>query len=473
MARTAVCKRHISGRRRLREAAIGLALLAALVAASPAQASRKSIPYNDFPRGSGSTVQPQFVGVCAWGETSKFYNFVNGTSDIAGEGEESAVESGMSLWSQVSPVVLLEWAFAPAISIKWATGEHGDGAPFDGVGNTLAHSILPCERVLPGDVHFDDAETWTTSTRPEGGQPIDLTTASAHEVGHALGLDESCNPERSACTTEEREALMYPFYSGSHRYLGWDDIAGIQSLYGRRNGTFHLRDTNTAGSPNSSFLYQNLGDLPVAGDWNGDGTETIGIWRPSNKRYYVRNGNPFGEQIELAYGITGDVPITGDWNGDRRDTVAVFRPSTTTFYLKNRMSGAETDIFFRFGNAEDRPIVGDWNGDGVDSIGVYRPRTSTFYLRNTNSEGAADYTFAYGSFADLPVAGDWNGDGIDTVGHFTSEGSFALLTSNNFERASQILFAYGSLGGSPVTNARPVVGDWNGDRSATVGIYQN
>lgn len=47
-------------------------------------------------------------------------------------------------------------------------------------------------------------------------------TVAAHEFGHALGLDH----------TQVAGSLMLTSYSGSHRFLGYDDKAGIQSLYG-------------------------------------------------------------------------------------------------------------------------------------------------------------------------------------------------------------------------------------------------
>jgi predicted Zn-dependent protease len=45
---------------------------------------------------------------------------------------------------------------------------------------------------------------------------------AAHEIGHTLGLNHSDDPN----------ALMFPSYSEPHRFLGNDDIAGVQSVYG-------------------------------------------------------------------------------------------------------------------------------------------------------------------------------------------------------------------------------------------------
>jgi hypothetical protein len=72
-----------------------------------------------------------------------------------------------------------------------------------------------------GDAHFDEDETWTV-TIPPGAGTIDLVTVAAHEFGHSLGLGHSA----------VAGALMAPFYTGPHRAVEADDIAGITSLYG-------------------------------------------------------------------------------------------------------------------------------------------------------------------------------------------------------------------------------------------------
>ena len=38
-----------------------------------------------------------------------------------------------------------------------------------------------------------------------------------------------------------------------------------------------LKDRNQAGAPDRTFLYGQQGDLPVVGDWDGDGTASIGM----------------------------------------------------------------------------------------------------------------------------------------------------------------------------------------------------
>ncbi len=109
----------------------------------------------------------------------------------------------------------------PDIVIRFVTGNHGDGSPFDGPSGTFAHAFYPPPNggAIAGDTHLDDAETWSVNLPPSG---TDLVSVLAHEFGHALGLAHST----------VNGALMYPYYSGPHRYLHSDDVGGIQELYG-------------------------------------------------------------------------------------------------------------------------------------------------------------------------------------------------------------------------------------------------
>ena len=145
------------------------------------------------------------------------------------------------------------------------------------------------------------------------------------------------------------------------------------------------------------------------------GHDTVGIYRPSDNTFRLRNSNSAGtaDIPVFAYGIAGDIPITGDWNNDGVDTIGLYRPSDNTFYLRNSNSAGTADIpVFAYGIAGDIPITGDWNGDGVDTIGIRRD--IRFMLRNSNSAGTADIQiFDFANSNDIPVAGNWDGDKMD------------------------------------------------------------
>jgi hypothetical protein len=55
-----------------------------------------------------------------------------------------------------------------------------------------------------------------------------------------------------------------------------------------------MRNSNTDGIADFSFFYGNSGDVPFAGDWDGDDIDTMGLYRPSNGFIYLRNSNSTG-----------------------------------------------------------------------------------------------------------------------------------------------------------------------------------
>src|SRR4051812_23962658 len=66
---------------------------------------------------------------------------------------------------------------------------------------------------------------------------------------------------------------------------------------------------------------------------------TVGIYRPSTSWFYLRNSNSTGNvDASFVYGDPGDVAVVGDWDGDGGATVGIYRPSTSWFYLRNSNS---------------------------------------------------------------------------------------------------------------------------------------
>ncbi|MDT0677306.1 matrixin family metalloprotease [Autumnicola musiva] len=187
--------------------------------------NERIIQENDYP-------SLYFVPIgTTWNHRIITYFIDNGTNDIAGDNENEAIRDGFNFWSEQTSLAFLEVCDADEadIIILWATFNHGDGGPFDGPGGVLGHTLGgPPPNAFgedAGDIHFDDSETWTLNFRNNQNDPIDLVTVAAHEIGHAIGLDH----------TEVPGSLMLANYTGSHRYLGSDDIAGIQSLYGTKS----------------------------------------------------------------------------------------------------------------------------------------------------------------------------------------------------------------------------------------------
>jgi glucose/arabinose dehydrogenase len=222
---------------------------------------------------------------------------------------------------------------------------------------------------------------------------------------------------------------------------------------------WYLRNSNSTGPYDVKMAYGQVGDIPVVGDWNNDGTDTVGTFK--NGVWYLRNSNSTGPyELKFAFGQTGDIPVVGDWNNDGTDTIGVFRNGV--WYLRNSNSAGPANVSFTYGQAGNIPVVGDWNNDGTDTIGTFLG--GGWYLRNSNSAGAVNIRFTYGQAGNIPVVGDWNNDGTDTIG--TVLGSGWYLRNSNSAGAVNITITYG------VTGNIPKVGDWNHDGTDTIATFK-
>ncbi|OUU64212.1 MAG: hypothetical protein CBC24_07600 [Candidatus Pelagibacter sp. TMED64] len=93
---------------------------------------------------------------------------------------------------------------------------------FDGPLGTLGRTTVPAEGPLRGvTVAFDVNEDWfVLGNAPE--DEIDFSYTALHEIGHAIGLDHSSDPN----------AVLAETYSGIPKPLQDDDIQAIETLYG-------------------------------------------------------------------------------------------------------------------------------------------------------------------------------------------------------------------------------------------------
>jgi uncharacterized delta-60 repeat protein len=147
------------------------------------------------------------------------------------------------------------------------------------------------------------------------------------------------------------------------------DFGGIGSesrmLRGLRSGT----PAWIFSTSNNRVLQGELmSDIPVIGDFEGDGRDEIG---------YFRDGVWYGGisdwtlpwQPRMQWGITGDIPVPGDYDGDRQTDYAVFRPSTGVWWINRSTAGI---LALKFGLNGDVPVPADYDGDGKLDIAIFR-----------------------------------------------------------------------------------------------------
>ena len=246
-----------------------------------------------------------------------------------------------------------------------------------------------------------------------------------------------------------------------------------------RNGFFWILDVdgNQAfnSPPDLAFPFGGVsGDIPITGDWNGNGHTKVGIYRPSNGLFILdSNGNGVFDAGDAVYSFfapqPGDVPVVGDWNGDGRTKIGLFRQGYFWIldFNGNGVFDPAVDKAFPFGGVGgDVPVVGDWTGTGTSKVGVVR--FGYFWILDANGnrtfDGTGpgqDYAFPFGGIqGDVPVVGDWDGSGTTKVGVFRM-GFFWVLDANGnhlFDGTGpgqDLAFPFGGILGD-----KPVVGRW-------------
>ena len=283
----------------------------------------------------------------------------------------------------------------------------------------------------------------------------------------AIALDPSGSAYLTGVTTGElptTTGTFQPAFGGERdAFVARITAAPTDTTGLYRIGTheFLLRNLNTTGGPDLTVLLGIDGDLPVAGDWDGDGETDIGVYRPLTGQFLLRlrNGSDFAITT-LSFGGSDDTPVAGDWDGDGFDTVGVFRFDAKGMFFALTNShvadepAPELELQYFVGLPGDLPLAGDWDGDGLDTVGIYRPSNSTFFLANS-FDAAPDVELAFGITGDLPLAGDWNGDGTDGVGIFRNSENRMHLT-NDFG-VTALIFGFAARGAD-----FPLGGNWDG-----------
>ena len=83
---------------------------------------------------------------------------------------------------------------------------------------------------------------------------------------------------------------------------------------------------------------QTMHDVPIPGDFDGNGVTDIAVFRPSTSQWFVTLRNAAGTMIgsrTFAYGLIDllDIPVLGDFDGNGVTDVAVFRPATAQWLI--------------------------------------------------------------------------------------------------------------------------------------------
>jgi hypothetical protein len=170
------------------------------------------------------------------------------------------------------------------------------------------------------------------------------------------------------------------------------------------------------------------GDVPLPGDYDGDGQTDFAVYRASDKTVRVHNDACVGEHtIDLSW-LGAGKPIVGDVNGDGRDDPGIYNAATGAiqmrlFALVPSIFAVKSALLAPYAV----PVVADYNGDGTDDLATYTPKQRFLFGGGTPGgewrmclvtsspllcEAHEVTTEAWGGqLADTPVPADYDGNG--------------------------------------------------------------
>jgi uncharacterized repeat protein (TIGR01451 family) len=177
--------------------------------------------------------------------------------------------------------------------------------------------------------------------------------------------------------------------------------------------------TNSATVSNSSDLNQsnNTGGDPVIIAKRSDGVGAFGsgYWVQDANGNFAWDGTSVDRLIYWSLGQTGEIPVYGDWNGDGKTKIGLY--INGTWYLdfngNGVWDGPNVDKLVYFGGPGFAPYVGDWNGSGTGKMAVHKDGT---WMIDFNGNFAwdgpgTDKLIFFGGPGYTPMVGDWNGSG--------------------------------------------------------------
>ena len=150
--------------------------------------------------------------------------------------------------------------------------------------------------------------------------------------------------------------------------------------------------------------------LPVTGDFNGVGRDTIFWYSPGtvDRRWQGKADRTFAE-MEPSIAVGDYKPFTGDFDGDHRSDIFFWAPGPTRDLLwYGRADNTYDQAAVADAGSYVAALPGDFNGDGRTDIVWYKPGRTTMWRANADRSFTVTPLGVTNTYS--PFVGDFNGD---------------------------------------------------------------
>ena len=299
---------------------------------------------------------------------------------------------------------------------------------------------------------------WLPSTDPLSGKK---TGWFGKELPKNAG--STWNPMAAPMPTATPQLSKEYIYAGS-RLLAVADANAQEvppadlAVWRPSNGNWSMYNADNRSGEGNAYQLGASGDIPVQGDYDGDGKTDFCVFRPSNNTWYVIFSSS-GSTVTVSLGASGDVPAPGDFDGDGKTDEAVFRPSNGTWYI--HQSTTSTIVTKSLGTNGDKPAPADYDGDGKADPAVWRDSNHTFYSLSS-SNGTPQTITLQVAVAAAPVSADYDGDG--KADYAVLSGNFWTIKSSSTGSTSNTIWQ--------TSGCTPVQNDYDGDGKVDIACWK-
>jgi hypothetical protein len=203
------------------------------------------------------------------------------------------------------------------------------------------------------------------------------------------GVTISCDFLFNSVTRQGFDVLIASDTDAIPGWIGPYDLSGVMSLFVAPVGP----PAPPPPPPPPPVL--SFGDVPVPGDYDGDGQVEVAVYRTTTGEWLIAQSRDGGKVVPWGAPALGDVPMPADYDGDRRTDIAVFRPPTGEWFILLSSNGP---IRVEFGAASasglrDRPLAGDYDHDGKADLGIYRAATGEWFVLRSTDQGVSHFNW--------------------------------------------------------------------------------